>query len=345
MCKKLLVCHVISNLLSINDMQKNKHVKYFSVLLIIISDKKGKTMELKPIILQNEFWQVGILPATGASIVFGRVRHNGGWLDVMRPTDEADYANPSKCSSFIMMPWCNRIQAGILRFEGREYPLEVTDGMARHGDVRQRHWRVESQRETQVRMMLESREEQRVNFPFAFSAAAEYRLEGQEFVWSLMLKNEDSQAFPAGFGHHPYFVRPDGDNVPQISIPCDQEFQLVNALAVDAPVPVEPPLDFRQPRPLTDQPLDHLLTGRQEGLPANIHYPAWDMTLTMQADALFRHYLIFAPQGKPFFALEPMTNANDGFNLYKRGITESGVFVLQPGESQSGEVRLRISEV
>jgi aldose 1-epimerase len=85
-----------------------------------------------------------------------------------------------------------------------------------------------------------------------------------------------------------------------------------------------------------------LLTGRQDGLPAILHYPAWDITLTMHAEPIFRHFLIFAPQGKPFYAVEPMSNANDGFNLYERGIEDSGVFVLNPGESRSGKVRLRV---
>ncbi|RMG83249.1 MAG: aldose epimerase, partial [Chloroflexi bacterium] len=38
------------------------------------------------ITLQNAHWQVGILPQTGASIAFGRVRYGGTWVDVMRPT-------------------------------------------------------------------------------------------------------------------------------------------------------------------------------------------------------------------------------------------------------------------
>jgi aldose 1-epimerase len=213
-------------------------------------------MTIQAVVLQNEFWQVGILSATGASIAFGRVRHAGAWVDVMRPTPESDYDNSSKCSSFIMLPWCNRIRDGQLAFQGKIYPLktESDDGTARHGDVRRRNWRIDSQGDTHIRMSLDSREEKTVNFPFAFSALAEYHLDGQDFVWTLTLKSEDTQPFPAGFGHHPYFVRP---GAVHIGIPCDSEFRLVNALAVDKPVPIEPHLDFRQPRPLPAAPLDH----------------------------------------------------------------------------------------
>jgi aldose 1-epimerase len=65
-------------------------------------------------LLQNKDWQVGILPETGASIAFGRMRYSGAWVDVLRPTAEADYGNPSKTSSFLMLPWANRIRDGLL---------------------------------------------------------------------------------------------------------------------------------------------------------------------------------------------------------------------------------------
>ena len=40
------------------------------------------------ITLQNNHWQVGILPETGASIAFGHIKHHNTWVDVMRPNAE-----------------------------------------------------------------------------------------------------------------------------------------------------------------------------------------------------------------------------------------------------------------
>lgn len=302
-------------------------------------------MTPEPVMLENEFWQTGILPLTGASIAYGRVRYDDAWLDVMRPTNPADYGNSSKCSSFIMLPWCNRIKDAVLRFQGVAYPLEATpdDGTARHGDVRKRVWTVDEQSDTRVRLSLDSRDQIQVNYPFAFAAAAEYRLEGRAFVWKLTLTNVDSRPMPGGFGHHPYFVRPTGDNTPILTIPCDSQFELQNSLARDAPVAIHPALDFRQPRSIGDAIFDHLLTGRQGDAPARLRYPAWDIELVMDADPIFQQVILYAP-GDASVAVEPMTNANDGFNLYERGISESGVFVLQPGESVSGEVRLKLEK-
>jgi aldose 1-epimerase len=295
------------------------------------------------ITLQNEFWQAGILPATGASIAFGRVKRDGAWVDMLRPTAEADYTNASKASSFIMLPWCNRIKGGRLVFEGHEYQLETAkdDGTARHGVVRGVAWEVDVVEPTRVRMSFDSTGK-RVNWPFAFSAWAEYRLEERAFVWTLALRNQDNVRMPGGFGHHPYFVRPTGEAEPQVQIPCNQQFNLVDYMAVDAPVPITPRLDFRQMRPLDNSEYNDLLTGRAGDEPARIAFPSRGVRLSMHSDPIFQHILLFTPEGQPFFAVEPMTNASDGFNLYARGIPGSGVFALEPGEERQGTVRLQL---
>src|SRR5690349_14388400 len=156
-------------------------------------------------LLQNKDWQVGILPETGASIAFGRMRYSGAWVDVLRPTAEADYSNPSKTSSFLMLPWANRIRDGLLRFDGQSWQLQTTkdDGTARHGDVRKRAWQVLDSDEKSIRLSLHSSDFADFNFPFRLSTELSFRLEESDFVWEVSLKNEDERPFPAGFGFHP----------------------------------------------------------------------------------------------------------------------------------------------
>jgi aldose 1-epimerase len=243
-----------------------------------------------------------------------------------------------------MLPWCNRIKGGLLRFDGQTYQLRTTkdDGTARHGDVRGRAWRVDQASATSIRMSLRSDDYPDINWPFRFSAVAEYALDERYFNWTLALKNEDERPFPAGFGHHPYFVKPEGAAAPQVQIPCDKQFELVDFLAVAAPIPVKPELDFREGRSIDGLLLNDLLTGRTSDIAATITYPNTGIHLVMQSDDPFEHILIFAPEGKPFFAVEPMSNANDGFNLFADGVPGGGVFVLQPGEEQSGVVNLKV---
>lgn len=301
-------------------------------------------------VIENRHWQVGILPQTGASVAFGRVRFSGTWLDVLRPTDPADYGNSSLCSSFIMLPWANRIGEGKITFDGQTYQLATApdDGTARHGDVRKRPWEVVTADTTQISLRFDSAQHSDVNWPFSFMAEATYRLSDDDLVFELALTNRDSRPFPAGFGHHPYFVRPtspdgsyDPANIPQVTIPCARYFPLSDHfLATGAPQPITDRLDFRTARPLDATVYNDLLTDRDPEQAVRIHYPAWDLTLDLRADTLFRHVLLFTPADQPFFAVEPQTNANDGFALYAQGLPGSGVFVLEPGATQPGSVRL-----
>ena len=295
--------------------------------------------------LRNEFWEAGILPATGASLAFGRVQAGGVWRDLFRPTAEADYGNASKAASFIMLPWCNRLRDARFRYAGREYQLQPSssDGTAIHGAVRRLPWKVESAEATRVVNTFHSVdfEPDKINFPFRFSGRAEFRLDGRDFVMTLTVRNEDTQPFPGGIGHHPYFVRGAANTV-QIEIPCDQHFVLTNALASAPPEPITPELDFRARRPLGTRVYEDLLTGRRGEMAARMVYP--DVSVSMLADPLFQHVLLYAPERKPFYAIEPQSNANDGYNLFDRGIAESGVFELAPGAAQSGTVMLRMDE-
>lgn len=291
------------------------------------------------IALENATWQAGILPGTGASLAYARAKHNGDWVDVLRPTAEADYANPSQCSSFVMLPWCNRIRDGVLRFNGKSYQLRTApdDGTARHGDVRGRTFQVTERNATAVTLTIDSRTQPSMNWPFPFVAEISYRLDDDSFIWDIRLTNAGTESMPAGFGHHPYFVRP--NTSPMLQIPSEAMFELIDAMAFNAPIPIAPRLDFRNLRTLPMDKIDDILTHADSSLPVKIAYTG-GATLEFYADALFEHWVLYAPENKPYFAVEPMTNVSDGFNLYEKGIPGSGVFVLEPGETVGASVHL-----
>lgn len=302
-------------------------------------------MTAKPHQLQNETWQVGILPETGSSIAYGRIRYRGTWLDILRPTPPEDYGKSSLCSSFIMMPWANRIAEGRFSFDNETYQLETSpeDGTARHGDVRDRAWHVYASNENFIHLTFDSADHEHVNFPFHFQAEADFRLDGDTLVIGVRLINADKRPFPAGFGHHPYFVRPEPIAQPQVMIPCNSYFPASNYIPTGAPLPVDDERDFRKLRPLTNREYDDLFTGCEADNSARIVYSDWGVELDLHADAIFRHWLLFTRAGKDFFALEPMTIANDGFNLYQRGIAGSGTTALAPGQAIDGTFRIQAS--
>jgi aldose 1-epimerase len=297
-------------------------------------------------VLANEVWQVGLLPQTGMSTAFGKIKHGSAWLDFMRPTPEASYGSASDCASFLVIPWSNRLRDARFRFRGKTYdlPSNMRDGTAIHGFARQYPWTVERADARQLAASFDSRAHENIPFPFAFSARAAFRLDGPRFCCDLALRNESSEAMPAGFGHHPYFQRSlagDGDAV-NLQIPCAEYFVLENCLPSAPPVPAPPRVDFRKMRPLGDAPIDDCLTGRQGDAPVRFTYAEAGVKVALEFDALFGNVVLYVPPGKTFFAVEPVTNANDGYNLYDRGIAGSGVFVLEPGEERAATFALKV---
>lgn len=298
-------------------------------------------------IIENDCWRVGLVPATGGSVVFGQVRIDGEWVDVLRPTAEADRGSRSHCSSFPLVPWSNRIRDGKLLWQGRTYQLRTNpgDGTARHGAGIEYPWAVVEQTPTSATLEFTSRNVYGVNFPWTFTARFEYALDGDRFTWGLAVTNTDHETFPAGLGQHPYFQRhlslPGGEASagPHLQINCDQSYELFDALPVAAAGPITARADFRSSRELGAGVVDDCLTGRTSPTVAVIDYPG-ALSLTMHAGELLSHVVAYAPAGEPFFAIEPVTNANDAFTLDARGVKGTGLFLVQPGETRHTEFSL-----
>jgi aldose 1-epimerase len=294
-------------------------------------------------VLDGDVWQVGLLPETGMSTAFGRVKRAGGAVDFMRPTPEGSYGRASDCASFLLVPWSNRVKDGKFTFRGKEHRIGVNapDGSAIHGFGREHPWQVERADRARLEASFDSRRHDVRGFPFAFSARAEFRVDGPRFSVRIALKNEGSETMPAGFGHHPYFQRAlaGPNDAVRLEIPCDERFELEACIPSRAPVPVDARLDFRAMRPLdSNAKLDDDLTGRRAGAPIRFAYPESGLAVSLELDPLFENVVVYVPEGKTHFAVEPVTNANDGFNLFAKGIRGSGVFELGPGEERAASI-------
>lgn len=301
------------------------------------------TTDLKTI--ESRGWQIGILPATGGSLAFGRIRSGEGWLDFMRPTPPDAYGDPSLCASFVLVPYSNRIREGRFSFNGQEYQLKVReDGTSSHGVGRNYPWQVEAANGNEVRLLFKTTDHADVNWPFPFSARQEFKVSGNQFEITLSLKNEGDQPMPAGIGQHPYFQKQISGKSVWLAIPCSRHIDLENGLPSKggAAVPVPEWLNFSKVHPLGNLVVNHCLTNRKAEAPIEFVYRGLAV-VKLYADPIFKHIVFYAPQGKDFYAVEPVSNLNDGFNLEVQGVPETGVFVLEPGQEKSGRMRFEIA--
>ena len=316
---------------------------------------------MRPCTLQTNQLRAVILPEAGASIAAFQGRFGETWQPLMRPSPPKaiDEGNVGQLASFNLAPWSNRVVGAAFTFQGRPYTLRANtpQGFAIHGDARERPWRIVNQQAAALTSALDSRDFADFNFPFPFTAQIHYALTDDTFDTSLTLTNVGKSAMPAGFGFHPYFNRGFGagstDEV-QLQFSAKGIYPPLPGMAAKpisqeqgarqqpdgtfAPIPAE--MNFTSPTTIGKRDIDHCYGG-WDGR-ATISYPSSGVQLGFECDPVFRHVILYTPPGMPFFALEPVTHANDGFNLLAAGVPNSGIHILEPGEQFGGTFRITV---
>ncbi|MEW6421847.1 MAG: aldose 1-epimerase [Deinococcota bacterium] len=287
--------------------------------------------------IANEHLTLEVLPEVGASIL--NLRAASG-RPVLRRVNLAHVQTSSECASFTLLPYSNRIRDARFTFQGREVQLRPTtkDGLAQHGDVRNRPWQVTRVTEQHLRCDFDSRAFSDMNWPWAFTSRVEYLLHGPHLDTSVILTNVDTAEMPAGMGLHPYFTRLQDGVDPRLSFGAPLTYDTdERQLPVGGARPVRPGEDYRTPSQIGNRQLDQVYTA-WDGL-ARLDWGARALTLT--ADPVYSHLVVFtAPDGS--LALEPVTHATDAFNLAARGISGTDMRTLLPGQSLAGTVRITL---
>lgn len=294
--------------------------------------------------LNNGKVRVRLVPEVGGSIVECSVSQAGEWISIMRQTQEP-LTRSSDASSFVLLPYSNRLRDGKFAFNGMDYQLRYPDKHAIHGDVRDRPLQVLESTGEKIVLEFQSKNFKDINFPFPFTVNMTYALDEFRFSSRTELRNTGSQTMPAGCGYHPYFNR----CLPGSSGEVELQLRVAGVYPGDTPLPTGPAVpiqseqDFSVQRPLEVE-LDHCFSGWDRQ--AVIHWPGSGIQANIQAASAMEHVILYSPKGEDFFALEPVTNANDGFNLFARGNTNCGVVALQPDEILDAgfEIRFQCSD-
>lgn len=287
-----------------------------------------------------------VCPKAGASIVHFEFAKNNKWLSIMRPTPPEAVADLSTddMASFVLAPYSNRIKDAKFWFQGKEYLLRPNfpDGTAIHGDVWKRTWNLIEESSNSLVFSISSNDFDDFNFPFPIRAELSYRLFDCEFISTIELVNTGSYPMPAGFGFHPYFQRTLADPDEQVHLQASVKgvYPGETPIPTGLPIPVMPSHDFSSLRPVDEPGLDHCFFGWNGWV--TIFWPGSDVTLKMACDEVFGHLVVYTPHGESFFAVEPVSHCNDGFNLAARGQAGTGVKLLQPVEKLEGNCRMKL---
>ena len=296
-----------------------------------------------PITLVNNHLRTAIDPNQGTGLHSFQACRDGAWLSLMPDVD--DPSCDLAAASFLMVPYSNRIAQGTFTFAGQKYKLQNASNHAIHGDVRKRPWTIAQQDTDRLVCTFESVDFESVNWPWPFAVRAEYELDGPALRQRLVIENRADRPMPAGCGWHPFFNRAPTPTDTAVHLEFQVESAYPDGYGNRIPSGPAEPLgyhqDFRAAKPLAPNNfLDTCFHGYDGG--GHIAWPASGIRVRFACSAACTHLILYNPKGKPYFAVEPVTNANDGVNLHTRGDQTSGIAVLQPGQALEAAFELQV---
>ena len=276
-----------------------------------------------------------VAPGFGARMV--SFRHAG--RDLLRPTPDSVLAKPVVYgfAGFPLMPYSGPLFGPGFSFAGVSYILDRTvreEPSATHGDS----WIApfEIRHRTGDALELEMTHEPGPgSFPFRYRGEIRYSLSENGLAILLRVRSRDHRPVPAGLGIHPYFPKPPGTRL---------RFGSFGVWPADAPEavalgcqPLSEGLDFGDGPDVSEMVVDRLYEG-WDGR-AELIAPDGFRTV-IEADGVLDKMQIYSAWDYPYVCVEPVSNANDGFNRMAAGVPSHGVRVLDPGRAIEGTVRI-----
>lgn len=300
------------------------------------------------VLLESDTWRLWCDPSNGVQWMAAEVFRKDTWHAVVpecrplaskTPRAGQSQSDPLPAASFHMLPYSNRIRDARFEFQDQTIQLDNAESHAIHGALRELPWSVASSDSTSLICEFDSADHPALNWPWPMSATIEHHVEGDLLSSKITLTNTGKTDMPAGFGWHPYFVRKVNGSEATLTLPVKAIFPDAagDCLPDGKPVALPESLDFRSPKALdASQRIDCCLSGLQGE--CVLDWQQGGIKLVMQASDNCQYLVLFNPD-MPHFAVEPVTNANDAFNLTSRSI-ESGTRVLRSGESLSATMSL-----
>ncbi len=279
---------------------------------------------------------LGVLPGVGGTIGHWR----DGSIDLLRPADEEAVAQcaPRQTGCYPLIPFSGRVRDGRFRFQGREIQLALNfapEGHAIHGSAWMNAWSVAGRGDDFLRIELDH--PPGPNWPWRYHAWQQYTLGPTGLTVEIGVRNDDAAPFPAGLGLHPYFPRrPDT----RMTARLGGVWQYDSVLIPVRHEAVGPEWDFSEGRLVESVRVDHTFTDI--GGPIVIDLPHLQRRVTIDPDPLFDKFVIFIPEGRDYFCVEPVSLMPDSFEHPPED--KPGFQVLKPGESLSGKVKFHIAK-
>ena len=279
--------------------------------------------------LKNENLSVGVLSSAGGSLSYLKFKGE----DLLRPSSSQE-TEANQSALFPMLPYASFIQEGRFPYFGIVRTVEKNSPFSKfpmHGDVWRANLNLEEQSETSL--VLSYHHDKKQGFPFSYDAKVKYTLRENIFEVVLTLKNNSVLPMPFGMGLHPFFKR-EADTFVQFE--ADKIWFRGDDPILGHPYTAPANLNFKDGHQISGNGMN--ISFGSWNSRATVSYPSKNISVDILADNSFRHLILYAPKGKDFFCLEPVTNTPDAFNLASVGIFGTGIQSLGPNQTVSGKI-------
>jgi len=278
-----------------------------------------------------------IVPWLGGGLARFSARIGTNEHHLLRPMAQGDLEDGKahRLSSFPLVPYSNRIEDGRFTFAGREIVLSESERPEMdsiHGHGWKAQWAVDDQAEDWASLSFRH---ERGPWPFSYQVTQNYALTGNALTVALLVTNLDESPMPVGLGFHPCFP---GQKTALLTAPVEKVW-----LVDDKILPTEkavPPTEWNLVGgvPLMGMRSDNLFTGWRRI--ARIHWRDSEIGLSLRAGGPLEFLHVYAPDGKDFFCVEPVSHVGNALNLSRQGQSDTGQRVLAPGETLEAWMRL-----
>jgi len=279
--------------------------------------------------------QLEIAPELGGAVT--RFDYEG--QEVMRAAPKG-VLNPLDCCCFPLVPYANRIEKGLLKFEGKEIRLPLNFGdhpHSLHGHGWQTAWRVETVSKDGASLAFDHAPDA---WPWAYTAEQVFTLADNGARLALSLRNRDDKPMPFSLGFHPYFPRGAGSLVKADVAGMWQSdpTMLPTVHATGSPL-----IDLPHGQVVSKAPfVDNCYTGWRGA--ARIEQPELGLSISLEATPECRFFHVFIPEGQNYFCAEPTTAMPNAFNRPEKPAV-TGAHVLDPGAAFAIEMRLGVRKL
>jgi galactose mutarotase-like enzyme len=202
--------------------------------------------------------------------------------------------------------------------------------MKQHGFARNLPWQVVDRSPgsaPSVTLRLESTDETRLFYPWAFSVELDYTLEASGIRIAQRVENRGPSAMPFGFGFHPYFLVPEADKA-GTHIPTKATRALDNTTKKQIELPASG-VDLTG-REVDLHLIDHGSTSAALDVPGRPR-------VVVSGSPEYTRWVIWTLADRDFVCVEPWTCPGNALN------TGEGLVELPPGETRAMWISISVA--